>query len=515
MKIEDRLRRQLHDTAEQLIIRPDDYERVIRLGKRRRRMAVLSGAAASTMVVALSVVLLAWIRPDSAGPLGSSIASLPSPTTTVPTQADPQPGTWATTGLAIAGPQGVTIHDFGSGSTTVLESDPYYETVSWVVADGAGGLVFVHETTPLPWEQGSIMWLPAGANEPRPLIAPGSGELMVPLQMIDGTMTLLYRYDHRGGSELRLLDLTEPSTVPLLDLGPDFRAAAADGDVLAVVSGDTCLGVDFFLISGGGPVDVGFGNQCLPQIEAIGMAAGFLYTLEDSAAGRELVVRHLATGVVVGSIEAGDSWELAVAPDGTVAFGGEAVTVGRFSEGIFEELAEVPGVGTLALTGDLDIGPGARLGSGEGSLPCTPLGGNPPLAGQDLPPEVEATRQLLYTLASTCDLAELTEQATADGTVLGFGDAEDPLRLLIEGARRGYDVANWIVRILNTEPAPRADGGYAWPAVFVTGAEADWEAISGTLTAAEYEQLRQIGDYLGFRVGIDADGRWAFAVAGD
>lgn len=122
---------------------------------------------------------------------------------------------------------------------------------------------------------------------------------------------------------------------------------------------------------------------------------------------------------------------------------------------------------------------------------------------------------MLYNLAASCDLTGLAQAAAQHGTILGFDESKEPLGHMIGNARRGFDVANWITRILNAEPAPRTDGGYAWPAVFVTNSEDDWEAVSGILTAAEYEQARQTGDYLGFRVGIDRDGRWGYALAGD
>ncbi|HKX76537.1 MAG TPA: hypothetical protein VJR05_14230, partial [Acidimicrobiia bacterium] len=312
MSIEDRLRRELHDTAEQLIVRPDDYERVVRIGKRRKLITTLTGAAASLVVAVAGVIALSTLRPDPNPPLGSSTSTPPAPTTST-TSLPPQPGAWETAGVAVASSAGITTYGLDGTITAELTSDPWYETVSWALADGAGGLVFVHDITPLPWEQGSIMWLPAGASQPRPLVAPGPGELMVPLEMIDGTLTLLYRYDHRGGSELRTLDLLGPSTNPFLEVGPYFFDAAADSDVLAVVSGDPCLQVNFYLISGGGPIDVGFGDQCLPPLTAVAMAGGFLYTLEDGDSGRQLAVRHLGTGELVDAIDAGDAWSLEVA----------------------------------------------------------------------------------------------------------------------------------------------------------------------------------------------------------
>ncbi|HUO46294.1 MAG TPA: hypothetical protein VM470_05630 [Acidimicrobiia bacterium] len=514
MKIEDRLRQELHDTAEHLLVRPDDLERVMRIGRRRKRLTTAGGLAGS-LVAVVGVIALASLGPETTPPVGTAPSTLPSPSTTA-TTAPPGPSLAESKGVVAAGPAGISLLDFASGEATVLASDPGYETISWALSDGAGGLVFVHEITPLPWEQGSIMWLPAGATDPVPLIAPGLGERMIPVDMIDGALTLIFTYEHRDGSELRTLDLQNPSTEPLLTPTEPLQAVAVDGEVMAVVTGTDCLQVDFYNAFGGGPIDVGFQSAgCLPPTNGIGMAGGFLYSLETGAGTTELVVRHLGTGATVDAIDAGNAWQISVGADGVVAFGGETVTVGRFSEGTFEELHQLPAAGTIALTSQLSVAAAATLGSGDASLPCLPMTDLPPLAPQNLPPEVELTRQKLYNLAASCDLTGLAEAAAENGTSLGFGEIGDPLAYLIANARRGFDVANWITRMLNAEPAQREDGGYAWPAVFVTGSEADWEAVSGILTAAEYEQLRQTDDYLGFRVGIDGDGRWGFALAGD
>lgn len=272
--------------------------------------------------------------------------------------------------------------DLESGEEAVLVSDPGFESISWAVSDGAGGLVYVHETTPLPWPQGSILWLPAGSEEPTPLIAPGVSEAMVPIDMIDGTFTLIFRYDHEGGSELRTLSLQDPSTEPLLTPTQPVHAVAVDEEIMAVVTGTDCLRVEFFNAFGGGPIDVGFqADGCLPQTTGIGMASGFLYSLEAATGATELVVRQLGTGAIVDAVDAGDAWQISVGVDGVVAFGGNTVTVGRFSEGMFDEIRRLPGPGTVTLATSLSIPAGATLGSGEDSLPCTVLTGPPPAGG--------------------------------------------------------------------------------------------------------------------------------------
>ncbi len=510
MKIEERLRRQLHDTAELVPIRPEDYEQVVRRGRQRKMMSMVGGAAAAVVSVVAVIGVLTFNNP-SKGPVGGSTSTtLPAVTTTTvaPVPANP------ISNVVTAGPEGITIHDIVTGDVSPLVSDLYYETISWAVDDGVGGLIFAHEITPLPWAQGSIMWLPAGETRPRPLVAPGLGELMVPLEMVDGEQTLILRYDTLNGSEIRALDLNTSASYPVVPAADALIDAAVDDNVVVVVTGGDCNTLEFYFVTGGRYEDFSpLEGECLPSINAVGMADGFLYTIEDSDSGRELVVRHLASGDAVESKDIREAWDLQVAADGTVAYGGKTISVGRFMEGSFEPIFEAPNSSTFTLTGSLTLA-GASLGSGETGLPCTPLDRPGALAPQDLPTAVEATRQRLYGMAAMCDLDGLAELALADGTAFGFGDVDDPLRSWIRSARHGHDVANWIVRILNTEPA-RNDFGYNWPAVFATNTEEDWEAISGTLSAEEYRQARAYGSYAFFRIVIDPEGRWAVAIAGD
>jgi hypothetical protein len=120
-------------------------------------------------------------------------------------------------------------------------------------------------------------------------------------------------------------------------------------------------------------------------------------------------------------------------------------------------------------------------------------------------------------MAATCDLEGMAEIAMADGTVFSFGSGADPLRSWIRSARNGFDVMAWTVRLFNADPAIDPVGTYAWPAVHATGSDEDWNALSGILTAAEFEQYSQYRDsgWLGLRIGIAEDGTWRYIVAGD
>ena len=256
---------------------------------------------------------------------------------------------------------------------------------------------------------------------------------------------------------------------------------------------------------------------CLPgSVFQVAFTGQHIYTLEDSAEGRWLVRRDFASGEEQAISVGAETWRLDATADGTLAIGSREIYVGHFDGNLTEQTVVPPSFHDFALAELGDFGPGATLGSGQKQLPCTPLDVQSP-SPQGLPEMVELRRHKLFTLAATCDMQSLAEIAVTDGTAFTFGGESDPLRSWIRTARNGFDVMSWMARILESTPAVDLQGAYAWPAVHATNSEADWQALAGIMTAAEFEQYYSIRDsgYLGLRVGIDPDGRWAYVVAGD
>ena len=509
MKIEDRLRRELTDTAEHLALDVDTYEHVLDLGRRRRRTRQLAAAAGTAMIVTVVVGVLAF-KPASAPDPIVATTTTTAPNTTTSTIGSMIP---ATRGVLLATPNdGIVISGF-DGTRHALTSDLYYEAIAWVISDGAGGIIFQHEVTPLPWAQGSILHLPAGATSPRVLVTPDPQTYIRPLDTESGL--LLYRVDSGGSSEVRTID---PRTQAIRTVVPAteflISAGADEGLVVSAVGGD-CPRLEAFLLDGS-PVEspgpepegcqIGFIND-------IAFSGGYIYTIED-AEERTLVRREFRTGETT-STPIGDAWSVAALPDGTVAAGGTEIIVGSFQGDAFIETTRLASSTSFTLA-TVDGFPGATLGSGTGELPCTPLE-LPPVSPQGLPEAVEDRRLLLFEMAATCDLEGMAEIAMADGTVFSFGSGADPLRSWIRSARNGFDVMAWTVRLFNADPAIDPVGTYAWPAVHATGSDVDWNALSGILTAAEFEQYSQYRDsgWLGLRIGIAEDGTWRYIVAGD
>ena len=474
------------------------------------------------MVVTAVVGLLA-LRPGSPAPILS-----PSTTTTAAVTSTTGPATTAspsnlavpaTEGVLIATPEdGIVISGF-DGVEGRLTSDLYYEPIAWVISDGAGGIIFQHEVTPLPWPQGTILHLAAGAVDPIQLVVPEPETYLRPLDTDSGLV--LYRVDSGGSSEVRAID---PATGSVHTVVPPTEflvgAAADDGVVVSAIGGD-CPRFEVFNLEGTDPPvpDWVTGECNAGFINDIAFAGGSVYTIEDGES-RSLVRRDFSTGDT-STTPIGDAWAVAALADGTVAFVGTEIVVGSFDGGSldgggFVENARVPAGNTFTLAAIDGFPAGATLGTGTAELPCTPVE-VPEVDPQGLPQAVEDKRAMIFKMAAACDMEGLAAIVLADQASFTYGGETDPLRSWIYSARTGFDVMAWIVRLFNSVPAVDDAGTYAWPAVHVTNSDEDWDELSGILTAAEFESYSAYrdGGWLGLRIGIADDGTWRFVVAGD
>jgi hypothetical protein len=515
MKIEDRLRRELSDTAEHLALDQDTYEQVLDLGRRRRRIRQIAAATGTTALVAVVAGVLT-LGPGAPNPViaASTTTAALDPTTTVTLAPSP-----ATQGVLVASPNGIVVSGF-DGTSSQLTSDTYYEAIAWVISDGAGGIVFQHEVTPLPWAQGTILHLVAGQSKPTELVVPEPGTYIRPLDTEVGLV--LYRVDAGGTSEIRSIDLATKDIQLVVPASEFLVNAAAEASVVVAAFGGDCPRLEVFSLDGTAVDSSAWDTkECrVGFITDLAISGGYLYTIEDTD-GRHLVRVEFESGATVSApIGEGhpivDGWSLSALPDGTVAVGGSEILVGSFEGDAFVDTARFEAGSTFVLAG-VDGFPGdATLGSGSTELPCTPID-VPPVGPQGLPQPVEDKRLLIFEMAANCELESLSEMAVADGTAFTFGGETDPLRSWIRSARSGFDVMTWIVRLFNATPALDEIGTYAWPAVHATNSEEGWQELSGILSAAEYDQYNRSRDsgWLGLRIGIAPDGTWTYVIAGD
>ncbi|HEU0085808.1 MAG TPA: hypothetical protein VFQ59_02515 [Candidatus Paceibacterota bacterium] len=143
------------------------------------------------------------------------------------------------------------------------------------------------------------------------------------------------------------------------------------------------------------------------------------------------------------------------------------------------------------------------------------------LATQEgLPEAVEAKRQAIYQAALSRDYDTLADEA--DSTLkYSFGGPYEggfsgfmKLSAETEG-ESAFDILPILLRLPYTEN----NGFYTWPSFFTKEAtewtEEDVVMMRTYLTEEEIESYRQFGAYIYYRVGIMADGRWVFYLAGD
>lgn len=147
--------------------------------------------------------------------------------------------------------------------------------------------------------------------------------------------------------------------------------------------------------------------------------------------------------------------------------------------------------------------------------PCTTAYPDPVLVVGDTPESTRTKAAGVLGQAADCNLAGLIELARQDQTFLSFGALTPEVAFSgEEGARRARAIT-----ILLTEFAPAVEGAdapYRWPGAVVT--DEDWQRVvdTGLYSQEEADLMRSSGmGYTGWRVGVTADGTWAYLVAGD
>ncbi|GEN08479.1 hypothetical protein SAMN05443572_10692 [Myxococcus fulvus] len=177
---------------------------------------------------------------------------------------------------------------------------------------------------------------------------------------------------------------------------------------------------------------------------------------------------------------------------------------------------------TDAGTNDAGSGDAGALAQASGGTDCsaaklkasTKAAPKPPL-----PPAVESMRTRIIAAARACDYAELGRLVDEKGKSVrfSFGPDEDAVAFWKQEEAKGEPTLARIVQVLELPYAQEGDL-YYWPSVHITGfkTEKDVKMLAGVYPKAALESMRkELGSYLGLRVGIAKDGDWQLAVAGD
>lgn len=144
----------------------------------------------------------------------------------------------------------------------------------------------------------------------------------------------------------------------------------------------------------------------------------------------------------------------------------------------------------------------------------------PEAVSQDLPVPVAATRAAIISAAASCAFDDLAAIAgSAEFFSFDFGGSSDPEVFWTQAESLGEPFTARLIELLNgpfvieefSDPAL-----YVWPSAYrLQPSEEDWEALEGIYDTFDIQNFRELEDYLGLRIGINAEGVWQFAVSGD
>lgn len=140
------------------------------------------------------------------------------------------------------------------------------------------------------------------------------------------------------------------------------------------------------------------------------------------------------------------------------------------------------------------------------------------LPDEQLPSAVADTRHRMFDAAIACDYGALQAIALEGrpGFTFSYGAETSAADYWRGEEERGGRPLEILVRLL-AQPFTRNEAElYAWPPAYTERpTEADWNELEGIYGRAQIDSWREMGTYLGYRVGISPAGEWQFFVAGD
>ena len=141
------------------------------------------------------------------------------------------------------------------------------------------------------------------------------------------------------------------------------------------------------------------------------------------------------------------------------------------------------------------------------------------LPAQDGLPEAVATlRDRIAAAAVDCDYDALQALALEgdSGFTASYGSETSAADFWRGEEERGGKPLARLVQILATPFGRNEANFYAWPSAYTDSpTEAQWQSLEGIYSHDEIASFKEMGSYLGYRVGITPAGDWQFFVAGD
>jgi len=145
-----------------------------------------------------------------------------------------------------------------------------------------------------------------------------------------------------------------------------------------------------------------------------------------------------------------------------------------------------------------------------------------------LPPEVKRMRELILEACTSGDPEKLRPLLGLgdDMTQLSLGDIDgDPITFIkqLSGDPEGLEILAIMEEVLNAGyvhlDVGTAEELYVWPYFFAVPLDRltapQKVELFKIITAGDYEEMKNFGSYIFYRVGITPQGKWAFFVAGE
>lgn len=145
-----------------------------------------------------------------------------------------------------------------------------------------------------------------------------------------------------------------------------------------------------------------------------------------------------------------------------------------------------------------------------------------------LPEPVQRMRKLIVEACLSGDIERLRPLISTGeaATQLSFGDISgDPIAFLrnLSGDEAGHEILAILYEILSAGyvhlDADTPEEMYVWPYFFAVPLDAltarQRVELFTIVTAGDYEDMKNFGAYIFYRIGISPEGRWLFFVAGD
>ncbi|MHC5306781.1 hypothetical protein [Bartonella sp. LJL80] len=183
-------------------------------------------------------------------------------------------------------------------------------------------------------------------------------------------------------------------------------------------------------------------------------------------------------------------------------------------------------------SGDDDSNPIPLPGMDAGSAVPTDQANTPPPAIEydidKLPAPVKLMRQKIIDAAKTGDVNNLKNLFgnSAEPTQLSVGDdVKDPIAFIKQqsGDGQGLETLAILIDLFNSGYVHLDEGEneeiYVWPYFVAIPVEhltnPQLVQLFQIMTAGDLEQMKEIGTYAFYRIGITPDGKWRFFVTGD